>query len=345
MTLFVVLAALMAATGIALLAWPLLRRSAGEGAKPQFAPRASLVAAALMVAAAVLGLYPAASNYSWKTAERAVAAGPGSPEAMVARLEDRLRQAPQDIDGWLMLGRSYSALHRYYRAADAFEHVLDLTQGNNLDAVLGFGEALALADQSALNGRAGDLLEQAARLAPNDPRAMWWGGAVAYQRNELALARERWQRFLAGNPPPDIAQILKVKIGEIDQQIGPAAASAASPAGAAQPARVRVRIEVGNEAPPVEGVLFVLARHPGEQGPPLAVKRLPLGRWPLNVDLGPEDSMMPGRELRAGEEVQVVARVSRAGIATPSSGDRYGEVRYHVGQDGVVALRIDQKVP
>jgi cytochrome c-type biogenesis protein CcmH len=108
---------------------------------------------------------------------------------------------------------------------------------------------------------------------------------------------------------------------------------------------VRVRIEVADAIPAGEGVLFVLARHPGEQGPPLAVKRLPLGPWPLSVELSPQDAMMPGRELRAGDDVQVIARISRAGVATPASGDRYGEVRYHVGRDGVLALRIDKKVP
>lgn len=344
MTLFVVLAALMSAAGISLVAWPLLRKGGSEAGKTKFAPRGTLAITVLAVAAAVLGLYPAASNYGWKDAAQAAAANPQSPDAMVDRLEDRLRREPQDVDGWLLLGRSYTALHRYYRAADAFERALELTQGNNVDAILGLGETLALADQSALAGRAGDLLEQAARLAPGNARALWWGGAVAYQRNELALARDRWQQFLAGNPPPDIAQILKVKIGEIDQQIGPAATTTSTPA-ATVDARVRLRIEVAGEIPQGEGALFVLARHPGEQGPPLAVKRLPLGPWPLSVELSPQDSMMPGRELRTGDEVQVVARISRTGVAAAASGDRYGEVRYHVGRDGVVALRIDKKVP
>jgi len=55
--------------------------------------------------------------------------------------------------------------------------------------------------------------------------------------------------------------------------------------------------------------------------------------------------MMPGRTLSAGDEVQIVARISRSGTASPASGDSYGEVRYHVGRDGLVALRIDKQVP
>ena len=54
---------------------------------------------------------------------------------------------------------------------------------------------------------------------------------------------------------------------------------------------------------------------------------------------------MPGRSLQSGDEVQVVARISRSGTAIPASGDRYGEVRYRVGRDGLMALRIDKQVP
>jgi cytochrome c-type biogenesis protein CcmH len=250
-----------------------------------------------------------------------------------------------------MLGGAYSSRHEYYRAADAYERADRLANGNNVEALLGFGEALVLADQSALSGRAGDLLERALNLEPHNPRALWWGGATAYQRNNLAAARTRWQQFLASNPPPDVAQVVTVKISEIDQRLGPAlpSVSAQAPAtGSSRPAsaRARVRIDLAPElkAEATSGALFVLARHAGERGPPLAVKRLALGAWPVDVELSEQDSMMPGQVLTPGDEVQIIARISRAGTAAPASGDSYGEVRYRVGRDGLVTLRIDKQV-
>jgi cytochrome c-type biogenesis protein CcmH len=341
---FVLLSGLMVAVGIALLAWPLLRKPMQDNSTSRFAPWPSVALAGVAVIAAVAGIYPFASNWHWQEAENAAANSVASADPMVDRLEDRLRATPGDVDGWLMLGQTYAARHRYYRAADAYERALHLTDGASVEAMLGLGESLALTDQSALAGQAGQLLEKAVTLAPQNPRALWWGGAAAFQRNDLALARERWQRFLASNPPPDIAQILAVKIAEIDQQLGPAAKSAAPDNKGGADARVRVRVDVANGITGGEGALFVLARHPGEPGPPLAVKRLPLGSWPIEVELGPQDAMMPGRALSAGDVVQVVARISRGGTATPTSGDSYGEVRYHVGRDGLVALRINKKV-
>lgn len=350
MTLFVVLTVLMASAGIFLLARPLLRKPATDSTAMRFAPWPTVVVIAVGIVAATTAFYSYVSNWTWQGAAEAPGHEGTSVDAMIDRLERHLQASPDDLDGWLTLGRSYVARNQYYRAADAYEHADKLANGSNVEALLGFGEALALADQTALNGKAGQLVEKAVRLAPNDPTALWWSGAAAYQRDDLALARSRWQRLLASNPPPEIAQVINVKIAEIDRQIGPAAKSSAPPAGPTPPASgasVRVRIELtpALRANGQSGALFVLARHPGERGPPLAVKRLALGPWPVEVELTGEDSMMPGRALQAGDEVQVVARISRSGTATPASGDSYGEVNYRVGQDGMVALRIDKQVP
>jgi len=344
LTAFLLIAGLMVLVGIALLAYPLVLRRAPVESGFRDAPRAiSVVLTALAVITLVAGLYPFASNWRWNDAERAARSRAAASDPMIERLEDRLRASPDELEGWIMLGRDYATRHRYYRAADAYEHALALSDGNNTEAMLGLGEALALADQSNLTGRAGQLLERVATLEPQNARALWWGGAAAYQRNDFKLARDLWQKFLATNPPPDIAQILRVKISEIDQQTGSAPVAATNTR--SSDVQVRVRVDVAGNVNRNDGVLFVLARHPGEAGPPLAAKRLPLGTWPVEVELGVNDAMMPGRTLSAGDEVQIVARISRSGTASPASGDSYGEVRYHVGRDGLVALRIDKQVP
>lgn len=342
MTLFVILAALMVIAAVAVIARPLLGRTANSDSPSRYAPVASVALASAALVIGVFAIYPAASNWHWKDAEAAAASRAQAADPLIERLEDRVREAPDDLDGWLLLGRAYTSRHRYYRAADAFDRSLELSGGANIEAVLGLGEALAMSDQSTLTGRAGELFDRATALDPTNARALWWDGAAAFQRNDLASARDRWQRFLATQPPAEIAQILRVKIAEIDRQIGSETPAVA----VARPgnARVRVKVDLASELKPAEGVLFVLARHPNEAGPPLAVKRLPPGPWPLEVELSTDDAMMPGRTLKADEEVQVVARISRSGAPVAASGDSYGEVRYHVGRDGLVALRIDKKV-
>jgi cytochrome c-type biogenesis protein CcmH len=90
--------------------------------------------------------------------------------------------------------------------------------------------------------------------------------------------------------------------------------------------------------------LFVFVRDPNRPGPPLAVKRLS-NRFPQAVELTSADALVPGREITAGQQVQVVARIAKAGTPTAQSGDPFGAVDYQVGHDQVVDIVIDRLTP
>ncbi len=85
---------------------------------------------ALLVTGAAAGLYPLWSNWDWHAAVPAnsAAGGAGGPDvaAMVAKLEQHLRDQPDDLKGWLMLGRSYMALERFADAVIAYGHAHQL---------------------------------------------------------------------------------------------------------------------------------------------------------------------------------------------------------------------------
>ena len=67
--------------------------------------------------------------------------------------------------------------------------------------------------------------------------------------------------------------------------------------------------------------IFVYARNLEGGGPPLAAKRVVLGKLPVTVGLGDTDSLMPTAKLSSQPQVVVMARLSRSGDATPASGD------------------------
>jgi len=91
--------------------------------------------------------------------------------------------------------------------------------------------------------------------------------------------------------------------GRDDARSEPAAgASSAAPAqGGAEAAsgdalRGTLRL-AGGTTLPSQGVLFLIARTGPPPQPPLAVKRLPSGPFPLEFSIGPEDVMIPGRKF------------------------------------------------
>jgi cytochrome c-type biogenesis protein CcmH len=337
MTTFIVLAAIMAAIAAAVVAIPLLRDKRG---------RIVGALAALLIAGAAAGLYPLWSNWDWHAPVEVQSAGP-DVSAMVAKLEQRMREQPGDVAGWLMLGRSYLALQRLDDAVTAYEHAHNL--GTNAEASLGLGEALSLRGGGEITPQAAQLFEEALILAPNNPKALLYGGFSAATRGDRALARTRWQALKELHPPPAVEQMLDARIAEL----GPAQATgtnasqpgtSASVEGSA-PAQVTVNIRI---APALklrlksETPLFVFAREPGSQGPPLAAKRLTSAVIGTQVQLSSADSMMPGRVLVGGRRVSITARVSFSGTPTPAAGDLYGELVCEVGQGGAQDLVIDR---
>ena len=353
MVTFLLLAGLLLIAGVVVIAVPLLRRTPTQLAPAHWTALAA--AGVLVIGSAVL--YAVWTNWSWHGEPAA-----DSPETMVARLARKLESNPDDLQGWLMLGNSYVVLQQYPLAVRAFERADRLADGKSAVALVGEAEALAMSDEAELTGRAGHLIEQALTLDPNSAKALFFGGAAAVRRGDLALGKERFQKLLSLNPPDAIKPILQQQIDAIDQQLsgahapGPAmaAAGASGSAGAAKDAAnasnaaVRVHIELSpslskadtNDAAP----LFVFVRDPGQPGPPLAAKRL-ASRFPQNVELTPADSMVPGRAFSAGQKVQVVARIARSGNPMAGSGDPFGEVAYLVGHDGLVNIVIDHVTP
>lgn len=328
---FVVIAAALALGVIALVAAPLLR-ARGSGKR---APLAALGVTALLAVGAA-GLYLAFSNFSWRKPAA------DSPHTMVARLARRLERDPNDLQGWVLLGRSHIVLEQYPLALRAFDRANRLAEGRNVEALIGLGEALALTNEDEIAGRAGDFFERALELDPQSGKALFFAAAAALRRGELPLARERFTRLLALGPPANVRPILEQQVAQIDLAL----AQSRSEAAGRGPA-VRVDVDI---APALRGSigdgtpLFVIVRDPDSAGPPIAVKRL-TALFPQSVELTGADAMIAGRTFAAGQNVQVIARIARSGSPTARSGDPFGEVRYHVGRDRSARIVIDRVTP
>jgi cytochrome c-type biogenesis protein CcmH len=349
MNTFLLIAACMAALAAAAVTVPLFRDRNS---------RVLAAATAALIIGAAAALYPLWSNWDWHAPGQPRAAGP-DVLAMVAKLEQRLREQPNDRDGWIMLGRSDVALERLDAAVSAYESARRL-DGNSVEAILGLGEALSLRAGGQIPPEAAQLFEQALALAPNNPKALLYGGFAAAVRGDRSEARRRWQAVKSLHPPPQIEEMLDARIAELGPpgaaDVGgvPSAAAAgtnASPAGtdtstggsAAAEATVNISIAPALKSRlTAEAPLFVFAREPGARGPPLAAKRLTSSAIGTEVHLSAADSMLPGRVLVSGQRVSITARVAFSGQPLPAAGDLYGEISYDVGRDGTRNLVIDR---
>jgi cytochrome c-type biogenesis protein CcmH len=349
---FILIAATLTLFAMAIVVVPLLRPGTATNAPAPWAALASI--AVLLVGGA--GLYALWSNWSWSPAAPAAE----SPAAMVASLARRLEKEPDDLDGWLMLGRSYVVLQQLPLAMRAYGRADRLAGGANAEALIGLGEVLVMQDEQQLTGQGGAYFERALAIDPTAGKALFFGGVAALRRGELPVARERFVALLAQGPPDNIRPLLEQQVAAIDAEAAGGAAPAtvvAAPSGApaastgagadARDATIHVNITIAPAlaaSVPSGAPLFVLARDPAAPGPPLAVKRL-AATFPQRVTLTTADAMMPGREIAAGKTVQVVARIARSGTPQAASGDAFGELSYDVGRDGLREIVIDRVTP
>lgn len=340
MTLFWIGAILLLAVCIAALIWPLVRERAQRGVA---------VAVAVAVVLASVLLYREWSNW-----DRTQAAEAAEQSAMVGRLARRLEKNPDDVEGWLMLGRSQLAIGQYPLAQRAFRRADRLEEGRNPEALLGMAEAMVLQADGEVDERSGRLFEMALVLAPQSEKALFFSAVAAQKRGETALAIQRFETMLAMSPPPEVRTILEQQVASLKGAPPPATDAAAANSSTTLVAATdpgvggaaRVQVEVSASAAMRQriqsgGVLFVFVRMPGQPGPPLAVKRVSVD-LPVTLELTARDSMVPGLEIQAGQAVEVSAKWSKDGVATPRAGDPIGSIPYKVGQDGLKSLVIDE---
>jgi cytochrome c-type biogenesis protein CcmH len=258
-----------------------------------------------------------------------------------------------------MLGRSHAALGQFALAQRAYRRADRLEAGRNPDALLGLAETMVLEAEGALDERSSRLFEQALELAPTNERALFFSAIAARRRGETPLAISRLETMLSLNPPENIREILERELtvmrsdpGATGNAVASAATTATATSVASATASGSARVLVSLELDPalarsVSGseTLFVFVRTPGQPGPPLAVKRLSAGQLPLTVELTPADSMVPGMSFAIGDNVEVSAKISADGSATPKSGEPIGRTAYRVGESGIQRIRIDSLTP
>lgn len=143
--------------------------------------------------------------YSGRAAERAQAAEALAQqqqiENMVAGLAARLKAAPDDLQGWLRLARSYMVMERFPAAVKAFQQAARLAP-ERTDILVAWSEALLATTPLEAGFPAGfaDLIGRIEALDADHPRALFFLGEIAARAGRGTAAREYWQRLLAKLP-------------------------------------------------------------------------------------------------------------------------------------------------
>lgn len=292
---------------------------------------------------------------------------PQQVDQMAQNLAARLAQEPNNVEGWVMLARTYYVRNRHAEAAQAFERAVALVPGN-ADLLADYADALA-ATQGGLAGKPEQLIKQALEADPTQWKALALAGTLAFDRKDYAQALAHWEKLKATVPPEaPIAKSIDASIAEARQlgglppgatppavalaprppspsMSGPASAPAADALPEARVAgTVKLAPTLAANAAPTDTV-FIFARPAQGSKMPLAILKRQVKDLPATFALDDSMAMSPSLALSNFSEVVVGARISRSGNAMPQSGDLEGlSPPIKIGATGLTVV-IDRTLP
>ena len=319
--------------------------AAGEAPRAPRAGRRTAVLVGLAVPLAALAVYLAVGTPG------AVSERPGHDtvsaeqiEVMVKRLAARLRENPDDVDGWKMLGRSYAVLGRFGEAVDAYAKAA-VRAPRDAQLLADFADALAMARGKSLQGEPEKLVLRALEIEPRNLKALALAGTAAFERKAFKAAADYWQRMLPLVPPEsEDAQLIRDNVAQATQLAGgQPPPRAAAPQAAGLRGTVRIAPKLKGQFEP-EDTVFIYARAAEGPAMPLAVLRVKARELPAKFALDDSMAMAPGMTLSAHPRVVVTARVSKSGGATPRPGDLQGASAPVASDADAVVVVIDSVV-
>jgi cytochrome c-type biogenesis protein CcmI len=270
-------------------------------------------------------------------------------------LRTKLVDTPEDATGWMLLGRVSGAMNRVGSAIQAFEMSLKFDP-NNVRTLSSYAQALLMTGQEQQVLQAKQALLQILDLEPNNTNAMGVLAIAASELGDKLLALENWQRLVAFIPDtdPNFAAVnqrilqLQSELDQDNQQLAQNQPNLTSEN--LSSTRVSVTINISDELQaklPENGFLFVFAQESsGQMKMPAAVVKMPLGGFPVVVDLSNNNAMTPNYTLSQLQQAKLVARVSVDGNGTQSAGDFQGDLiaTLIANEMTQVAITIDKEL-
>ena len=250
---------------------------------------------------------------------------PQSLEEMVARLERAAAAQPDSAEGLYFLGRAYMAQNRPADAARVFERAANLA-GRQPELLGQWAQAQYFADDKKWSDKIQALTDEALKADPKEVTSLGLLGIAAFEDQRFQEAIGYWQRLMNELPEGDASRAaLEGGIAKAREQLQASGGKVDAAPVAKAPASIKVSVDLAEavkaSALPGDSV-FIFARAVSGPPAPLAVKRVTVADLPITVELGDVDAMMPQLKLSNFPEVQLMARISRAG--QPTAGEWVG---------------------
>ena len=299
-----------------------------------------LLLAAVLVPVLGMGTYLQLGASDEVELSREFSQPPTSLADMTQRLERTVQAQPDSSESLYFLARSYMAQNRPGDAAQMFERAAGLA-GRPPELLGQWAQALYFASDKHFTPQVQALTDEALKADPKEVTSLGLLGIAAFETERYQAAVDYWTRLLNVLPAQDPSRsALEGGIARARENLKTGAKPALA---ASRAASVKVRVDLASalkdKVQPRDSV-FIFARAVDGPPAPLAVKRITVAELPAEVGLSDAVAMMPQLKLSNFPQVQLVARVSRAG--QPTTGEWVGRSQPLASDSGAQqALIID----
>lgn len=309
-------------------------------------PWAVIIALVLFVPVAGFGLYqflgePNAEHLLTQTASQASP----SLEEMINKLEARMAEDPTNHQEWMMLARSYNALHQDALAIKTYRRAIEAL-GDDPTLLVNLADALSQKNDGRFSGEPLGLIKRAIQADPNHLDSLFLLGKEAYDRSAFQQALTYWVKLRGLVNENDLAPVVRaINAARAQLNLPPEEPPVAeTTSNAAISVTVLLDKGLSNNLNP-DTTVYIFAR--AKEGPaiPLAAGKVKVSDLPTTVILDDSMAMTPELTLSNFPEVIIGARVAIGGNAKPTQGDLEGILTTTVSQDTQVTLVIDRVVP
>ncbi|MEM9029971.1 MAG: c-type cytochrome biogenesis protein CcmI [Pseudomonadota bacterium] len=118
---------------------------------------------------------------------------------LIARVEARLREVPQDGQGWDVIAPIYLRRGQLDKAKLAFERAIAIL-GENDRRLNGLAQTIVSLNRGRVTDEAAALYEKLVQRLPQSPAPKFWLAVAKEQRGNLIAARGAYQKLLATAP-------------------------------------------------------------------------------------------------------------------------------------------------
>ena len=278
---------------------------------------------------------------------------------MAQTLAEKLQAKPDNLQGWVMLGRTYRALENFDAALKAYDSALKHSADDDLK--LERIEIIAMQRQGQFEGEPWNVIREVLQRDPQHFGALLTAGSASYAEGKFADALKYWEQArkpLDANNPD--LEGLENAIAAVRDRLGmppakssltasstpssTASSTSVATSGLNVTGQVNLSASLKSKASPND-VVFIYATPANGDRMPLAIFKTTVSQLPLNFTLDDSSAMTPDRKLSAAGEVMVKVRVSKSGNAMPQSGDLSGSLGpVKVGAKGL-KLEIKDQIP